>query len=421
MSLPNSARRLPFHDPQALAELVGDARVVALGENNHQIHEFLELRNQILRVLVTELGFGVVAFESGFPEGRLVDDWIRGDGDQRDHDVGAVARDGFTFRLGEAPEVHDMMSWMRAHNAAGGRLRFAGVDVPGSAGSALTALHRVREYLAAHAPDEIDAVDAAIRTTDSYAAANNSASCARYAELDASERDAATTSLARLLLRLDALPGRGSREHAIARHHALGALRVDEHQRELTELAEQSAPALVRSSRDVYQAATVRLLRRIFGPDERIALMMHNGHVQRTPLELIPGIRARSAGNYLATDLGEDYRVLGITAVTGTTTDLRLNEHAREGFEVLSRPLDPPDEHSVERAVADVSPEDPVLLDLRPVRGDPGPSTIRHAWTHMSVDVARAFDALACLPRMRPSSHISSPDAGTAAASPTRD
>lgn len=413
MSLPNTARQLPFHDAEALAGLVGDARVVALGENNHQIHEFLELRNQVLRVLVTELGFGVVAYESGFPEGRLVDDWIRGG----DGAVEDVARDGFTFRLGEAPEVHDMLSWMRSHNAAGGRLRFAGVDVPGSAGSALPALHRVRDYLATHAPD---AVDAAIRASESYAAANNGASWARYAELDAPERDAATAALARLLLRLDALPERESREHAIARHHALGALRVDEHQRELTELAEQAAPALVRSSRDVYQAATVRLLRRIFGPDERIVLMMHNGHVQRTPLELIPGIRAHSAGSYLAADLGADYRVLGITAVAGTTTDLRLNEHARGGFEVLSRPLDPPDEHSVERAVADVSPEEAVLLDLRPARGDPGPSTIRHAWTHMSIDVARAFDALVCLPRMRPSSHIPPADPGTAATSPTR-
>ena len=285
----------------------------------------------------------------------------------------------------------------------------------------MTSLHRVRDYLAAHAPDEIAAVDAAILAMEPYAAANNSASWSRYAELAAPERDAATAALTRLLLRLDALPERGSREHAVARHHALGALRVDEHQRELDELAQQSAPAMVRSSRDVYQAATVRLLRRIFGPDERIVLMMHNGHVQRTPLELIPGIRAHSAGSYLAADFGEDYRVLGITAVSGTTTDLRLNENARVGFETLSRPLDAPDEHSVERAVADVWPEEPVLLDLRPARGDPGPSTIRHAWTHMSVDVAHAFDAIACLPRMQPSSCVPQADPDAAATSPTQD
>ncbi len=225
---------------------------MALGENNHCIHEFLELRNQILRLLVTELGFGVVAFESGFPEGRLVDDWIRGG----DGDVEDVAREGITFRSGDAPEVQDMLSSIRAHNAAGGRLRFAGLDVAGSGGPGLPSPHRVRDYLAAHAPHELGSADAAIRATEPYVAANNSASWARHAELSAPERDAATTALARLLLRLDALPRRDSREHVIARHHALGALRVDEHQRELVELAAQSGPALVRSSRDVYQAET---------------------------------------------------------------------------------------------------------------------------------------------------------------------
>lgn len=402
MSLPNSARELPWQDPGALAELVGDAHVVALGENNHHIHEFLDLRNRIVRSLVTDLGFGVVAFESGFAEGLLVDEWVRGGGG----DVRDVARDGITFRFGDAPEIRDMLCWMRKHNAAGGRLRFAGVDVPGSGGSGLTSLHRVRDYLAARAPHETAVVDAAIRATEPYIAANNSASWARYAELGAPERDAATTALARLLLRLDAMPERGSAEHAIARHHALGALRVDEHQRELVELTDLSGPALVRSSRDVYQAETVRLLRRLFGPEERIVLLMHNGHLQRTPLELIPGVRAHSAGSFLATDLGADYVVLGITAVAGTTTDLRLNERARDGFEVVSRPLDPPDENGLERACADLAPERPVLLDLRPARDDAGPSVIRHAWTEMSVDVLRAFDAIACFPRMHPSSWV---------------
>ncbi|MCI2423193.1 erythromycin esterase family protein [Saccharopolyspora sp. K220] len=403
MPLPDTVRWLPPDDPSAVAELIGDAHVVAIGENNHHIREFNLLRDRILRFLVTELDFGVLAFESGFAEGQLVDDWIRGG----PGDVETVARDGFTFRFGESTEMHDMLSWLRAHNAAGGRVRFAGLDVSGSGGSGLPALRRVRDYLATYAPDQVPLVDAAMEATQPYVAANNGAAPVRYAELSTVDRNAATAALTRLLLRLDALRPGPEREHLIARHHALGALRIDEHLRELDELSGPNPPPLLPSSRDVYQAETVRLLRELSGSDERIVLMMHNGHVQRVPMELVPGVRFPSAGSYLAADLGADYVVLGITARAGSTTDLRLDEDARLGFEVVTRQLDPPAEDSVEQAVAERVPDDAaVLLDLRPARGCTGPSAIRHAYLNTPVDVLAAFDGLACLPTMSPSSFV---------------
>lgn len=410
MPLPAAVRRLPWDDLSGLRELVGDARVVAIGENNHHIREFGLLRERMLRFLVTELDFGVLGVESGFAEGRLVDDWIRGGPGA----VESVARDGFTFRFGDATEMRDMLGWVWVHNAAGGRVRFAGLDVPGSGGSGLPALHRVREHLATHAPGEVALVDAAIEATRPYVAANNGAAAARYAALGSADRDAATAALTRVLLRLDALhPGPEPHRHLIARHHALGALRLDEQLREFTEitgLGEPDPPVLVPSSRDVYQAETVRLLRELSGPDERIVLMMHNGHAQRVPMQLLPGIRARSAGSHLAADLGADYVALGVTARTGTTTDARLDEGAPDGIDVLASPLGPPAEDSVERAVADSLPGDePVLLDLRPARGTPWPASIRHATTHTPVDVTAAFDGLACLPAMSPSSFVVHP------------
>jgi erythromycin esterase len=404
MSWSDAVCRLPLDDLSWLGELIGDARVVAIGENNHHIREFGVLRDRILRFLVTELDFGVLAFESGFAEGHLVDEWIRGG----PGDIEAVARDGFTFRFGDAGEVREMLGWLRAHNADGGRVRFAGLDVPGSGGDGLVALDRVREYLLEHAPHELPLVDAAIKATRRYAADNNGVAPARYAALSVPDRDAATAALTKLLLRLDSLrSGSAPQEHLIARHHALGALRIDEHLRELVEIREVEPPALVPSSRDVYQAETVRLLRELFGPCERIVLMLHNSHAQRVPMQLLPGIQARSAGSYLTAELGADYVVLGVTALAGSTTDVRLDSSARQGFEVLARPLDSPSANSVERAIEETLPRDePVVLDLRPARGVTGPATIRHACTEVPLDVSAAFDGLVCLPMMSPSSFV---------------
>src|SRR5262249_32288821 len=48
-----------------LRAIVGDARVVALGEPLHGFHEPLAVRNQVVQYLVTELGFTAVALETG--------------------------------------------------------------------------------------------------------------------------------------------------------------------------------------------------------------------------------------------------------------------------------------------------------------------------------------------------------------------
>jgi erythromycin esterase len=79
------ATRLATLDPDAdddtdlapLLDLVGEARVVALGESMLRIHEFFQLRHRIFRFLVRRAGFTALVLESGFPEGLTVDGWLR--------------------------------------------------------------------------------------------------------------------------------------------------------------------------------------------------------------------------------------------------------------------------------------------------------------------------------------------------------
>ncbi|MHA6800530.1 erythromycin esterase family protein [Bounagaea algeriensis] len=414
MSLPEAVQQMPLDEAVAeLPELIGDARVVAIGENNHQIGEFTALRHRIVRRLVTEMDFGVLACESGFVEGNLVDAWIRGCSAELD----AVARDGLTFRGGDSEEMRAVLRWLRAHNAAGGRVRFAGLDLPASGGSAQPALRRVRAHLVEHAPDAVPLADAAIEVSAPYAAANNGLALGLYAELDDVQRNTATAALTRLVLRLDALvPGADRCAHRVARHHALAALRLDEQLREFAALfsRDSSSPAQrAVSSRDVYMAETARLLRELHGHDERIVLLLHNGHAQRAPLQLVPGVQVDPTGSYLADELDDDYVVLGLTARAGSTTEARVDETARHGIEVSERTLDLPEEGSLEGAVAS---EEPVLLDLRPARGEAGPTSLRHAHTTVPVDVLAAFDLFACLPEMSPSTLAAAEDCGERAA-----
>ncbi|WP_439377636.1 erythromycin esterase family protein [Amycolatopsis lexingtonensis] len=355
----------------SVADLIGDAEVVAIGENNHHIREFGALRDRLLRHLVEERGFTVLGFEGGFPEGYLVDEWLRGG----PGDIADIARDGFTFGLGDSAEVHSMLTWLRGRG-----VRFFGLDVPGSAGSPVPALRAVREVLSRVDPANVSLVDTALAACEPYASVSSAVAPGRYREMSIAARDAATTALTVLKGHVESLAPE-------AAHDAEGALRVDLYLRELAALMAGQAPEPQSSSRDTYMAATVRLLRRRF-PGEKIVLMLHNGHLQRVPFSPLPGMTAPSAGTHLAAELGDRYFALALTAVSGTTTGLAPDEAGRLGFRMFPQDLGEPAEGSVEALLADQAPC---------VVARPGGASIRHAHASVPVDVAAAFDAVVCL------------------------
>lgn len=376
-----------------IAELIGDAKIVAIGENNHHIHEFGVLRKRLLQHLVEHHGFRVLGFESGFAEGKLVDEWLRG----TPGDVADVGRDGFTFSLGDSPEAHEMLTWLRER----GDVRYFGLDVPSSAGSPVPALDAVRAYLSTVDEAATALVDVAIEATKGYASVSSAESPAKYAALDVVARDKATAALTRLDSHLTSLrPVYGNTEaQAIAEHHMEGALRVDGYLAEIAAMMAGEAPALQSGSRDAYMASTVRLIRRLHGDDTKIVLMLHNGHLQRVPFSPFPGLTAPSAGTHLAAEFGDDYFALGLTAVAGKTSGLKPDPTARLGFTVYEQELDAPAEGSVET-------EGTGLVDLRTRRGTAGPRSIRHAHMFNPVDVVEAFDALVCFPESTVSGHL---------------
>lgn len=121
-----------FSDLEPLREMIGDARIVSLGEATHGTKEFFQMKHRILRFLVTEMGFTAFGIEATLPESFLVNEYVRdGTGD-------AAARlAGLYFWTWNTQEVLDMIEWMRAHNAAhpGSEVSFYGFDI--SMGSVL--------------------------------------------------------------------------------------------------------------------------------------------------------------------------------------------------------------------------------------------------------------------------------------------
>ncbi|ADD43339.1 erythromycin esterase family protein [Stackebrandtia nassauensis] len=140
-------------DLAPLSGVVGDARLVGLGETWHPVHEFLALHFRMTQYLIEHKGFTAVLLEGSLATARHLDDYVQG----RRDDLSDVA----VSSLWENAETVSFMDWLREHNAAlppHHRVRIFGLDnyflimedvtAPG------TGFEAVLEYLRRVDPDD---------------------------------------------------------------------------------------------------------------------------------------------------------------------------------------------------------------------------------------------------------------------------
>jgi erythromycin esterase-like protein len=128
------ARAIPFdtddpdHDDSDLVPIlhvIGNARVLGLGEGTHGTREFSRMKHRLVRALVEELGFRLFAMESDFSGTERLNHYVlTGEGDPRD-----ILR-GMRLWTWNTEEVLALVRWIRAYNASGrDPVQFLGFDM----------------------------------------------------------------------------------------------------------------------------------------------------------------------------------------------------------------------------------------------------------------------------------------------------
>ena len=108
---------------EALEEIIGDARIVLIGESSHGTHEFYEARAEITKWLIEEKGFCAVAAEADWPDAYRVNRYVRGLGDDGTADEALSGFERFPSWMWRNVVVRDFVDWLHAHNAAPSRAR----------------------------------------------------------------------------------------------------------------------------------------------------------------------------------------------------------------------------------------------------------------------------------------------------------
>ena len=307
-------------DLRPLKDVIGQARVVALGEASHDAHEFLAFRNRLFEFLVEEMAFTAIALETGFSEAEQLEDYIDGGAGN----AATLAQAVFCTTSESLEENRQLIEWMHTRNSALGsrrKVRLYGIDLTGMRNGefpvARLAIERALEYLQGVDPASARALRERLeprlsKFTDTA-----------FGTLSEIQREALTTAIEDLVSllerrRLDspALPNSSRYENAL--RNAITARRLTAYFRQ-ARVDTAATPVDLRESltvRDVAMADNVKWVLEREGRGGRILVFAHNFHVKKgpagkMPVPVFPGRAPSTMGEYLHAALGDDLFVLG--------------------------------------------------------------------------------------------------------------
>src|SRR5437764_7549079 len=101
----------------ALVNLIGDARIVLLGEASHGTHEFYFERAQISKRLIAEKNFTVLAIEADWPDASRVHRYARGGSTDKNANEALAGFRRFPTWMWRNTVVVEFVEWLREFNA----------------------------------------------------------------------------------------------------------------------------------------------------------------------------------------------------------------------------------------------------------------------------------------------------------------
>ena len=345
-----------FADLQPVKAIVGDARIVSLGEATHGTSEFFEMKHRMFEFLVREMGFTVFAIEAEWAEAARVNEYVQtGRGDSH------RLLSGLYFWTWRTPEVLGLIEWMRAYNANPAntrKLSFVGVDAqfPTLAmDTTIAFLGRVDPALATSARENYTCLRP-------YSNDMTGTTRQRYREVPDSVRLPCFAKVRQVHLDIEANRARIVAATSPADYEfGLRAARL---------VVQGEAVRAERwyDARDLYMAENAAWWLEQSGPGARMVIWAHNYHVSTQQPWM---------GQYLRTQFGPDMRVFGFTFYQGSFTAVNL-----DGGPFGTYTVGPPSTNSYEHLFHGAGLAR-FILDLRPAATDPaahwlkGPLTTR--------------------------------------------
>lgn len=332
-----------FADMQPLRDVVGKARVVALGEATHGTREFFQLKHRMLEFLVEQMGFSVFGVEANLPESLVINDHVsNGKGDP------AEALAGLRTWTWDTEEILELIRWMRRYNqdpAHTRKVKFYGFDMQSHAAAARGVIRYLQQVDPASAR-EFGPV---------FAPLDDDFSEVFYARRPSEAKRATAARLAALIRRFD------DRKDAYTTRTSSAAWALMRLSAEVVRQSQESLSAPPPGDftlRDRFMAENVAALLDLEGPDAKMVIWAHNAHVSRVEV----GYDVPPMGSYLSAKLGPDLVVFGFAFNQGSFQ--AIDAGSRSGRRIVPFTVLPAPDGSLDATLAHVG-QPSLALDLR--------------------------------------------------------
>ena len=317
-----------YDDLGFLGEVIGDARIVAMGENAHYLHEWNRVRARLFKYLVETHGFNTFVLESGIVESRKIHQYVAG----ADVDWETVVK-SVTNAWGVWTELQELIQWMRDYNANPNRdreLRFYGMDGTGNWFHIQHPFNELMEF-----GRKVDA-DLANDVKRSFEGPVRDINLDRRGEVDKATWRNLIAESTLVINRIE--------QHRLAYIQASSqddydwALKSAEILRDMLLMMAQTGD--IDSSegflsfwnvRDVSMAYSLEWILKREGPDARIVVGAHNAHLQQYPVWIPKGT---SMGSYIANLIGrENLLIIGAASTYSTRGEEPLPDTNAAAYE----------------------------------------------------------------------------------------
>ncbi|WP_328940688.1 erythromycin esterase family protein [Streptomyces sp. NBC_00250] len=394
-------------DLRALSTMVGDAKVVGLGEATHGSHEFFAMKERVFRHLVEERGFTAFALEMSWSAGLRIDEYLQGGpGDPR-----TIAEETLAGSPWEREEFVSLIGWMREYNRRhpGHRVHFMGDDL-GAPKLGDHVFARVLSSVGETRPQVLP------RLTELYAGLRPFDDIFAHLRKPVAEREEYAARAQEALDLVAEHQESGGTDYAWTVRHARNIAQTFAFA--TVDLADPASVTAAERLRDQAMADNVLWWQRHTG--HKMLLSAHNGHVGY--LSTHPDMYPRTQGAVLRDRLGDGYAAIGFSFAGGSflTKDTSLAGEWKPVTVPAARPG--MNEHVLDR----VGYRD-FYLDLRTA-----PAAAR-AWLDRArpvydagstftpdplptIALGRAYDILIHLHRVRAADELRPPARGSAAA-----
>ncbi len=384
-------------DLDVLGDLVQGARVVGIGEGAHFVREFATARTNLVRFLVERCGFTHVALELGRAQATQLEPWLQGD--RAASELSACAGPLTRGLYGS------FLPWLRAYNAGrSSPVRLIGPDLPNTL-TISPDLDVLETYLREVDPPTLPVLAEAQHVAAKIDGGSAAVSAFAWTALGLGERERLGARLAQLALRLCALePLFLEHGGAAAFHHAMrhldAARHTDQMLRAMSDLFSGAGLPADTSIRDRFAATSLSAMLAREPADTRVVVVAHNNHIQKMPVSFDGELTAIPMGCYLARELGERYRSVGLTHLGQRVPEMSFPEaESPVGFGVSLVEVPAPEPGSIEHALVEAGlHEVGTLVDMRKEARLLGLSRIRSQSASVVAPLHEAFDAIVAVP-----------------------